>query len=243
MYQSVKDNFMPFTEKYEGGAAIDYMFCDKEGRVGCAFGLDFDNNAGGKSTDIVRARQEGLPKALALTWLVRGTSRRATAAEITAAWETIKALGNPEGANGAGWYRPKTTLQLEASSMKARVITLVTANEFALKTGSPAFAAFDTWPADAQLALLGLGWNGPTHLLVSSQATLPNPAGFRAACAQLDFATAASLGEMTAAKSNPSVKRRSDAQQQLLLNAAQVQRNAGAGTYQLATLYWPRILP
>ena len=40
MYPSVKSKFLYFTEKFEGGATIDYMFLDSLGRVGTAFGID-----------------------------------------------------------------------------------------------------------------------------------------------------------------------------------------------------------
>ena len=59
MYQSVKEKFMEFTEKYEGGA-IDYMFLDVMGRVGTAYGIDLDFNGGGRSPSLEISRSQGL---------------------------------------------------------------------------------------------------------------------------------------------------------------------------------------
>lgn len=241
MHPDVKNAYMRFTEQFEGGAKINYMFCDSLGRVGSAFGLDFDINSGGKSLDVARARREGLPKALALTWLVRATGRTATPAEVGAEWDRIKAIGNPGAQYAAGWYYRSTTLQMTRQSMESRVLRILAINEQTLK-GNPAFRDFDQWPADAQLALLGLSWNGAGHLVGNSHGTLANPAAFRAACGSQDFATAAALCTMVAAGTNPSIRRRSAAQKDLFLNAATIVKEESEGYYKRPTLYWPEIL-
>ena len=89
MHQAVRDKFMEFTEKYEGGA-IDYMFLDILGRIGTAYGIDLDFNGGGRSPSLDISRRQGLPKALSLEWVLRGTTRRASDAEITREWETVR---------------------------------------------------------------------------------------------------------------------------------------------------------
>lgn len=177
MHQAVRDKFMEFTEKYEGGA-IDYMFLDILGRIGTAYGIDLDFNGGGRSPSLDISRRQGLPKALSLEWVLRGTTRRASDAEITREWETVEAM-RPAMAY-TSYYRP-TSLQLTEGSMKKRVMGLLEANQSTLKQ-NVAFKNFENWPADAQLAVLGLSWNGVGHIVGNTHGTLQNPQAFREAC-------------------------------------------------------------
>src|SRR5208282_5043609 len=171
------DNFMEFSKQFEG--AVDYMFLDNKGRVGTAYGIDLDFDGNGPSPSIELSRAQGLKKkALSLKWVYRGTTNRASDAVVTSAWETIKAAPWPRDYTT---YKDKTNLQLAKDSMTNRVKELLAINESVLK-GNPAFRNLDNWPADAQLALFGLSWNGAGWLTGSAQVTLPNPPAFRAAC-------------------------------------------------------------
>lgn len=239
MYQSVKEKFMEFTEKYEGGA-IDYMFLDVMGRVGTAYGIDLDFNGGGRSPSLEISRSQGLPKALSLEWVFRGTTKRASDVEIAREWETVKAM-RPAMAY-TSYYRP-TSLQLTEGSMKKRVMGLLEINQSTLKQNF-AFKNFEGWPADAQLAVLGLSWNGVGHIVGNTHGSLQNPQAFREACQAEDFNLASTHCQMINAiqGNNASIYRRSMAQRSLLLNAAIVAREEVLGTYQRPTLYWPRWL-
>ena len=233
MYPIVKQRFMWFTEQFEG--AIRYMFLDIEGRVGTAYGIDLDADASGRQPLAV-ARSQGLPKARALVWRVRGTSDIASTPQIDAEWDLIKS--KPSGKNyGFGYYKQFTTLELSEGSMKKRVEELLDRNEQALKRDA-AFRDLDSWPADAQLAVMGLAWNGVGHLTGNGRGTLANPAAFRDACQRKDFTAAAELCQMQASY----LARRSQAQKDLLLNAATVVAEEGQGYYQKQELYWPTLL-
>lgn len=238
MHAEVKFGFMGFTEMFEGGRSnrIDYMFLDSLGRVGTAYGIDLDTNGSGRSPNDANTRSQGLPKALALVWVIRGTSRTASRTEVEEEWDVIKR--QPTGYNYS-WYKTRGKLQLTDASMTSRVYAMLALNEAALKR-SPSFRDFDQWPADAQLALLGLSWNGPGHLTGNTHGTLTDPAAFRAACQAQNFTLAASLCTMVSAPTNASIFRRSAAQKDLLLNAATVVNEPTF--YPRSKLYWPTVL-
>lgn len=240
IHQSVKDNFMKFTALFEGGSQYDYMFLDSKGRVGTAYGIDLDFNGNGPSPSLALSRSQGLPKAKELKWLVRGANppRGASDAEVTMEWETMKALPWPHDAT---WYRPYAKLKLTDDSMKTAVIKKLGGNEWALKQ-NPAFQNFDSWPADAQLVVLGLSWNGPAWLLGNSAVTLLHPREFREACMNEDFNRAAEYSRMSVVDTNGSIFRRWKAQMIALQNAAIVVREEFLGNYQRSTLYWPGVL-
>jgi hypothetical protein len=239
MHQSVQDNFMEFTQNFEGGSAIDYMFIDKEGRVGTAYGIDLDFNGNGRSPSLALSRSQGLPKAKRLKWAVRATGLPASEDEVAREWETMKALPLP--AKVYTWYKQYTKLQLTQDSMRTHVIAMLKANEWTLKQNA-AFKNFGSWPADAQLAVLGLSWNGAGNLLGNSHATLLHPQEFRAACQAEDFNLAANYCRMSEVDTNGSIYKRWLAQRTLLQNAAIVVREELLGSYQRPPLYWPRML-
>ncbi len=238
MHRSVQNNFMKFTEQFEGGA-IDYMFLDVAGRVGTAFGIDLDFNGSGPSPSLALSRSQGLPKAKALNWVVRAAGAAASTDQVAREWETIKALPMP--ARVYTWYYQYTKLQLTRESMENRVMQLLKWNEATLKQNA-AFKDFESWPADAQLAVLGLSWNGVGHIVGNTHGSLSHPESFRAACKTEDFNLASTYCRMVSAVNNASIYRRSMAQKTLLLNAAIVVREEVLGSYQRSTLYWPRML-
>lgn len=240
MHLSVENNFMRFTQQFEGGSQFDYMFLDSLGRVGTAYGIDLDFNGNGQSPSLAVSRSQGLPKAKELKWLVRGTNptRQASDDEVTKEWETMKALPWPHDAT---WYRSYAKLKLADDAMKTAVTKKLKINEWVLKQNR-AFKDFDRWPADAQLVVLGLSWNGPGWLLGNSTATLLHPSDFREACMNENFNRAAEFSRMSAVDTNGSIYRRWIAQKAALQNAAIVVKEEILGTYQRPTLYWPRML-
>jgi len=237
MWPSVStDIFMRFSEQFEG--AVDYMFLDNKNRVGTAYGIDLDWNGNGESPSVDVARRDGLErKALQLRWVYRDTNNTATPADVRKDWETVKSMPG----HYFPFYKAYTKLQLPKDAMIAGVTASLRSNEWVLKQNS-AFRNFDKWPADAQLAVMGLSWNGPGRLLGNGpNATLPNPTAFRAACEAEDFGEAASHCQMTNAirGDNNSIYRRSQAQMHLLLNADIIVREEARGSYQRSLLYWP----
>ena len=123
--------------------------------------------------------------------------------------------------------------------MKGRVNTHCDLNEKILKQNA-AFKNFGGWPADAQLAVLGLFWNGVGHLVRNTHDALQNPEAFREAYQAEGFNLASLHRQMINAIQGDNIYRRSMAQRSLLLNAAIVAREEVLGTYQRSTLYWPR---
>jgi len=239
MHLSVKDNFMTFTKEFEGGPTIDYMFIDSAGRIGTAYGVDLDFNGNGPPRSLDLSRSQGLPRAKQLSWVLRSTGQPADENAVAAEWETIKALPLPP--KKFTWYKQYAKLKLTDASIKKRVLQMAADNETTLKK-STAFSNFERWPADAQLVVLGLSWNGVGNLLGDSQATLLHPQQFRAACQAEDFNRAAEYCRMSEVDTNDSIYRRWMAQRTCLWNAAIVLQEEFLGNYNRATLYWPRML-
>ena len=90
------------------------------------------------------------------------------------------------------------------------------------------FRAFESWPADAQMALLSMAWAiGP--------AALPSFHHFNAACDAMNFRAAAGFCKMTSRQ--PGSVPRNKANATLLLNASVVL--AGESTFPRSRLFYP----
>jgi hypothetical protein len=147
--------------------------------------------------------------ALRLTWHA-GDGTTATPDAVRHEWSRIKsdlALAHL----GAQAARRVATLLLDAADIDTLIIDKLDHDEAILKA-NPAFAAFDDWPADAQLGLLSMGWAmGPGF-----GSRFPR---FSTACAAGDFATAARDCAISTT-GNPGVARRNAANRQAFLLAA-----------------------
>jgi hypothetical protein len=148
--------------------------------------------------------------ALPLRWLHKdGTA--ASAAEITAEWNRIKALQSMR-LRGGGAFAQFATLRLSADEVNAVSMAKCDANDRAMAAEFPAWAS---WPADAQLAALSLAWAaGPGWPGLFPKCT--------AALLLGDFRTAVLEGTLNET-GNPGLRPRNVAQRLLWANAADAQ--------------------
>jgi len=212
MYDSVRAAFRGFNEPFEG--VVYWMYLDVRGLVTIGVGNLIDP----------------VETALALPFHpLSAPGAVAAQAQISDEWHRIK--GDPALATkGYKACEPITQLRLDDTAVNALIAGRLAENEALLKK-MPAFAQFDTWPADAQLGLLSMAWAlGP-----GGPSTFPH---FSAACQKPDFATAAE--ECTISEQgNPGVAPRNQANRILFRNAAV--SGAGAG-YDPSRLYYPSSL-
>ncbi|GAB2816909.1 hypothetical protein GCM10022221_13470 [Actinocorallia aurea] len=198
MRPSVQEAFLPFTTKFEGRVPI--MYVDVKGLVTTGVGNLID--------------PVGL--ALELPFAHKGDGSPASAGEITAEWESLKA--DRESLAVQGWRACVDRTDLELSDADIDVLVQEKAAQFeqTLKSLTPEFAGFDDWPADAQLGLMSMAWAlGPAF------ATGGRWPSFRAAVAAADWTTAAAQCHMND-QGNPGLKPRNDADLHLFTNAALV---------------------
>ena len=144
MRQTIKDNFSAFTAQLEG--AVPWMYQDQLGLV--TTGL-------GNLIDSVGAAQ-------ALPWRHGENGPLATPAEVSAAWmlakgATTDSQGRSAKATGGGqpFWGTLSDLRLDAAGISQLVSGKLDQVETDLKGALP---AWETWPADAQLATLSMAW-------------------------------------------------------------------------------------
>ena len=192
MHQSVRDAFVSFQTQFEG--RVKHMYLDIKGLVTTGIG------------NLIDPLTDGV---VSLPWVQRGTTTRASEAEIRADWAAVKAAGAGKVASA---YAPLTKLELTDEAIDQLVLAKAEANEaFIRKT--PEFASYDTWPADAQLGLMSMAWAQG-----ASFAKWPN---FRAAVAAGDWARAAEECRLDET-GNPGLKPRNEANRNLFSNAKRV---------------------
>lgn len=187
MHLSVSGAFRGFITRFEGN--IQHMYLDTGGRVTVGIGNLIDT----------------VEQAQRLPFVRKEDQQPADEEEIRGDWETVK--DHQElAASGAAAFAELTSLMLTHEAIAELLVRTLRANEQQLKR-IPEFSAFDTWPADAQLALLGMAW--------SMGAGFDFPS-FRAACARADFLAAAEECSIR------NEEQRNRAHQVLLRNAAAV---------------------
>lgn len=154
----------------------------------------------------------------------------ATAEQIATEWQRLK--DDPALARaGHLACAPLTQLELGDGAIDSLVARRLADNEAYLKR-QEWFQQFDTWPADAQLGLLGMAWAmGPR-----GPGEFPR---FRAACLGLDFTTAAAECRMDD-EANPGLAARNQADIALFLNAAHVLENSAA--FDPSVLHYPQLI-
>jgi hypothetical protein len=195
MQDSVAQAFLGFSTQFEG--RVPYMYVDVKDLVTVGVGNLIDP----------------LELALALPFVFKSDqSTAASADDITADWNTVKNTpGLPEqGHLGAD---PLTKLMLTEDSIGQLVQTKAASNEPILKQ-TPEFAAYDGWPADAQLGLLSMAW-----AMGGAFAQGGRFPSFRADAAALDWTSAAADCHMNDA-GNPGLTPRNVANRVLFANAA-----------------------
>ena len=192
MKTSVSDIFPSFSTTYEG--RLNFMYLDIKQLVTTGIGNLIDP----------------ISLALPLPWTPKSDpGRAATPDEVTAEWNLVKSDPDGRSQRGGAAFGSVTTLQLSDAAIDDLVVQKLNGMAAFLQQRAE-FAAFEDWPADAQLGLLSMAWAmGPGFQFPK----------FQAACASLDFTTAASECQMSET-GNAGLHRRNEANRQLFLAAA-----------------------
>lgn len=208
MHQSVKNALHDFLKKYEG--KVNFMYLDVKGLVTIGVGHLIDP----------------VNQASKLEFRTKGGTGPVSAGEVTAEWNTVKARKDliPKGGEAFGAI---TRLELSDNGIKAMVISHANGIETYIKTNPAAkkfYSNFDNWPADAQLAFMGVAWGG-----------IPIPQfgwhKFPEACRLEDWDSAAVECKI----SSPIASGRNEAHRTMFLNAAAVKSNGDS----ITELSWP----
>jgi GH24 family phage-related lysozyme (muramidase) len=195
MQQSVRDNFLDFTTKFEG--RVEWMYLDIKGLVSIGIGnlIDPINLA----MDLPFVHKDDINVA-------------ASTDEIEAEWQTVK--GRQDLApRGHLAFKDLTSLQMTDDSIDELVFTKLDQFQSTLENTTE-FADLEDWPSDAQLGLFSMAWAmGP--------AFGPGFPHFRAACTDHDWAGAAAQCHMEDS-ANPGLRPRNKADVVLFTNAQAV---------------------
>ncbi|NJN48254.1 MAG: hypothetical protein HC808_19225 [Candidatus Competibacteraceae bacterium] len=171
MWLSAKNTFGSFVIGTEGKTR--YMYCDVNGYVTVALGILLQNATVAKRLD----------------WQVRGTKRKASASEVEDSFEKVKERylelkKSGERLTDARKYRDTTDIRLSEAEIKHAIDKKLRGFENLWKgvLGSE----WDSFPADAQVAILAISWRMGNPLAVKRK----KRALYDAIIAQ-DFTTAA----------------------------------------------------
>lgn len=198
---SVRAAAYAYQKRFEG--EIAHFYLDILGLVTIAIGVLVDRKGDPNAVSLA----SGLP-------LRRADGSLATWPEIAADWRRVKdATRLAQGGAKAASYVAQ--LRLDADGLREVFDRKLDAF---LPILERTFPDLSTWPAEAQLALLGVAWGaGPS-------AFLPTFPRLTASLRVRDFATAAAECSLDA-KNNPGVIPRNAANRALLLNAGVVEAN------------------
>lgn len=213
MRPSVAAGFASFSHDLEG--RLGFLYLDGKGLVTTAIGLLIDDSP----------RKAPWRPALALPWR-REDGTPATHPEIIQQWETVKRRANP--AAGGGTHGKWTTIRLTGEDIDAITAAKLRSVDVQL---ARLFADWETWPADAQLALCSWAW------AVGAGAEYPR---MIAALRRRDFAEAAEEIAVTDGKGGEpgTLAIRNTRNVLLLRNAANIEA-AGLAP---EPLYWPSLV-
>lgn len=191
MHQSVKDYVWKFLQDFEG--RVPYMYLDGRGFV--TVGLGF--------------LAQPVQLALQMPFVRKDSEMPASQEEIGSDWDAVHKRQDLAKSHFRA-FEPLTALKLRNGDIDAIAQRKLDAYVATLMTQYPEFSGFESWPADAQLGLIGMAWNmGPGFATGWPQ--------FRAACAAQDFAGAAAQSHM--ANGAP---QRNEAHRVLFENASKV---------------------
>lgn len=145
MRDAVRAEALPFTERFEG--SVPYMYLD----------------VGGQATGFVPAVSVGygflidpMADALPLPWVHKIDGTPATRPEVVAEWTTVKgATKFAKLGGGAIQWKALTTLVLSPAGMLSLFQQHLAGNEVELRKF---FLGWDTFPANAQLAIVSMAW-------------------------------------------------------------------------------------
>ncbi|MBH0779687.1 hypothetical protein [Nocardia bovistercoris] len=221
MKAAVREIWLPFNVALEG--RVPWMYLDARGRVSTAVGVPLDETVRELGVPTARHRANSLAASRRLPWRhgVRGPF--ASDPDIDAAWETVK-QHRDLARRGRRRFQRLTDLRLTEGAIDRMVFdrldrteTLVRGRMVRAESGAVAlpFDDFETWPADAQLALLSMCWvAGPAF-------DLPR---FHAAAARRDWLACAV--ECRVEPDMGAVARRNERNRQLFRYAYLVERDA-----------------
>jgi hypothetical protein len=211
MHPSVKAAFLPkFTIPLEGKAS--WMYLDQKGLVTTGIGNLIDPYELGGS----------------LPWRHKQGGPLASQDEVGAAWHAVKSASDKADLGGGNiFWQNLNDLRLNDDDIAALSSGKLDSNEKILKDSFP---AWESWPADAQMATLSMAWAmGPSFA--------HGYPSFTAAVNAMppDFTTAAKQSFMHGV----GIEKRNAANQQLFLNAANVLKNKLPAD----KLGWPDTIP
>lgn len=136
MKACVADAFVPFSKPLEG--VVPFLYCDQLGLVTCGMGNLVD------PLDVHQL----------LGLFTRADGTEATPDDISADWRRVKARQDLKLHCGMA-YASVALLRMSEDGIERIVHTKLSEDEEYLKGRFP---AWDTWPADAQLATLSMAW-------------------------------------------------------------------------------------
>lgn len=214
MYAAVRAAFFPANAAIEGVVRAPYL--DVDGNVTAAMGVLEDDGSGVAPASM-----------LALPWYHDATGARATAAEIAAGWNAVKARQDLKGIGGAQpeWLGV-TDLRLSDDAIAQATATWLATREPVLRRYFP---TYDAIQADAQFAILNMA-----YAMGAAFATkFPK---FTAYINGGDYLGAASESAISTSGQTGAIAKRNALNLQLLKNAAA----AVAAGSALSTLWWPQ---
>lgn len=172
MWNSVRESFKAFSVPMEG--SVPHMYQDHLGKVTVGVGNLIDSAGAAWGTRLL-----GAP-----FYQDRGSGPEATEQQVKAEWAAVK---NSSGVAGRHVLsRETTTLRLSEQGITNLLHGTLERFESTLRATAE-FSDLESWPADAQLALLSMAWAmGPAF---AQEGRWPL---FRASCAQRDWLAAAS---------------------------------------------------
>jgi len=207
MHDSALSALPGFLKQFEG--KVNFMYLDMKGLVTIGIGHLIDP----------------IDQALKLEFGTKGGSV-VGGGDVTAEWRTVKARTDLIG-KGSAEFDKITRLQLTDSGIAQMVADDAKSIEHYIKTNASAkmfYADFDTWPADAQVAFMGVAWGG-----------IPLPQfgwhQFPVACRDQDWDTAAAQCKI----SSPIAAGRNEAHKAMFINAAAVTSNGD----DITKFWWP----
>ncbi|WP_431968647.1 hypothetical protein [Nocardia sp. bgisy134] len=163
MKAAVRRVWLAFNVPLEG--RVPWMYLDSEGFVSTGVGNKLDDTARVRAAPTPAERTASLIAARRLPWR-RPDGSAATGAEVNAAWDAVKnRMDLVAGGNRA--FADVSLLRLTDEDIDRTVYGRLDELETLLRGrmvrhGSGAvvmpFAAFDSWPADAQLGMLSMCW-------------------------------------------------------------------------------------
>ncbi|MGV9820541.1 hypothetical protein [Nocardia xishanensis] len=163
MKAAVRRVWLAFNVPLEG--RVPWMYLDSEGFVSTGVGNKLDDTARVRAAPTPAERAASLIATRRLPWR-RPDGSAATGVEINAAWDAVKSrMDLVAGGNRA--FADVTALRLTDEDIDRTVFarldeleTLLRGRMVRHRSGSVVmpFAAFDSWPADAQLAALSMCW-------------------------------------------------------------------------------------